>query len=476
MGRIITLVSEADYRAVNFKGAGGPNETYSNAIKFDRYSNYGTTDIGMYRLDYDIDKDIYHLVVFDAMPGQDNTVLTTTGTILASFDIINKSLELHANAKQMICEKTYSISGNVPIAKFVNMILNNHTNEIAAKNVFKMLRGISYFNNNAFYNILAYYNDIQSIEKLGEKFMDSISNDDFVLNTDVRERHKALNLPKQVVQFIESIQFGTNSYRTGHAAYLKCFQTMMRDDGNELIAIVDYLKMYEKLSKKIPNQNGGSWNGVASPGNEFDLLEKLGQIKTKRPDLDLRKVLNYLVKQHFMQLFESGYANPKFDPIRFAATIPSRMANIYNDYLNMDPVELFPQDLYKSHNVLAIEAKINLDENEIAKFNEYGTMLSHRYNMSVDQYNFVVPTDYTEFVRIGKTFMNCLPTCGKAFYSGLCDIVFIYDGDEKTPKYAIELDAHAQVVQAKTLRDMDISDEGVLTVIDKYVTKLAKAK
>jgi hypothetical protein len=94
--------------------------------------------------------------------------------------------------------------------------------------------------------------------------------------------------------------------------------------------------------------------------------------------------------------------------------------------------------------------------------------------MSVGTYNFVVPTDYTEFVRIGKTFMNCLPTCGKAFYNGMCDIVFIYDGAEKTPKYAIELDCHAQVVQAKTIRDMDISDEDVLIAIDKYVNKLAK--
>ena len=471
---IITLVSEADYRAVQFKGIGGTSEIYANSIKFDRYGSYGSTDTGMYRLDYDVDNNIYHLAVFDAMPGADNTLISTTGTIIASFDANTKKLELHKDARDFIGSKTYSISGNVPIAKFVNLILNNHENEIAGKNVFKLLRNISYFNNNAFYNILAYYEDIQFIEKLGEKFLDSISNDDFVLNTDVRERHKALNLPKQVVQFIESIDFGSNGYRSGHSQYLKAFQSMMKDDGNELIAIVDYLKMYEKLSKKIPNQNGGSWNGAAAPGNELDLLEKLGNIKTLKPELDLRKVLNYLVKQHFLQLFESGYANPKFDPIRFAATIPSRIAGIYYDYLKMDPVELFPQDLYKSHNVLSIEAKIDLNEQEIAKFNEYGTMLSGKYNMTVGNYNFVVPTDYAEFVRIGKTFMNCLPTCGKAFYSGMCDIVFIYHGTEETPKYAIELDCHANVVQAKTTRDMDISDEIVLTAIDKYVTKLTK--
>lgn len=475
---MITLISEADYKFINFKGVGGTTATHSNAITFDRYRHYGiTTDTSMYRLDYDVDNNIYYLVIFDAMPGKDNTLMSTKGTVVASFNATDKKMTLHENAKDLIGTTPHAISGNIPIMKFVNLVLFNHANEIAGKNVFKLLKGISYFNDNAFYNILAYYDDIQFIEKLGAKFIDSISNDDFVLNTDVRERHKALNLPKQVVQFIESIDCNNKSnYRTGHAQYLKAFQSMMKDDGNELIAIVDYLKMYEKISKKIPNQNGGCWNSAANPGTEIDLLEKLGEIKNKRPDLDLRKVLNYLVKQHFLQLFETGYANPKFDPIRFAVTIPSKMASIYNDYLNMDPLELFPQDLYKSHNVLAIEAKIELNEQEIAKFNEYGTMLSHRYNMSVDQYNFVVPTDYTEFVRIGKTFMNCLPTCGKAFYSGLCDIVFIYDGNEQTPKYAIELDAHAQVVQAKTLRDMDISDEGVLTVIDKYVTKLAKAK
>ena len=147
---IITLVSEADYRSVNFKGVGGANETYSNAIKFDRYGNYGTTDAGMYRLDYDVDNNIYHLAIFDAMPGSDNTLISTTGTVIASFNATDKTMKLHENAKDLIGAKTYSISGNVPIAKFVNIILNNHENEIAGKNVFKLLRGISYFNNNAF--------------------------------------------------------------------------------------------------------------------------------------------------------------------------------------------------------------------------------------------------------------------------------------------------------------------------------------
>ena len=77
---IITLVSEADYRAVQFKGIGGTSEIYANSIKFDRYGNYGSTDTGMYRLDYDVDNNIYHLAVFDAMPGADNTLISTTGT------------------------------------------------------------------------------------------------------------------------------------------------------------------------------------------------------------------------------------------------------------------------------------------------------------------------------------------------------------------------------------------------------------
>ena len=473
MGKIITLISEADYRTVSFKSISGVAGYHGNSVKWDRY--YGSsTSSKMYRIDYDIDENIHHLVIFDAMPSKNFRLEETVGDVVASFDATNKTLTVADNAKELINSDVQVVHSNVPIVKFVGFICHNHSNQIAGDNVLTLLKTLSNFNNNALYNLLVYYDEIQFIEKLGEKFIESIGKDDFVLNTDTRERHKALNLPKQVVQFIEGIKVDKSHYRSGYADYLRAFQSMMKDDGNEVIAIVDYLKMYEKLSKKIPNQNGGSWNGAAAPGSEYELLEALGKISKMRPELDLRKVLNYLVKQHFLQLFESGYANPKFDPIRFAATIPSRMAKIYCDYLNMDPVEIFPQDLYKSHNVLAIEAKINLDEQEQAKFNEYGLMLAARYNMSIGDYNFVVPTDYPEFVRIGKTFMNCLPTCGKAFYNGMCDIVFIYDGAEQTPKYAIELDCHAQVVQAKTIRDMDISDENVLLAIDKYVNKLAK--
>jgi hypothetical protein len=171
-------------------------------------------------------------------------------------------------------------------------------------------------------------------------------------------------------------------------------------------------------------------------------------------------------------MFKVGYSNANHDPIRFAATIPSRMAGIYYDYLKMKPVELFPQDLYKSHNILALESKIVITDDEAEKFNEYGTMLASKYNMNVDDYRFEVPTDYRKFVDIGKTFMNCLPTCGPAFYNGRCDIVFIYGKNDEVPKYAIELDAYADVVQAKTTRDMDISDVEVLKAIDKYVGKL----
>jgi hypothetical protein len=140
----------------------------------------------------------------------------------------------------------------------------------------------------------------------------------------------------------------------------------------------------------------------------------------------------------------------------------------------MNPTEIFAQDLYKSHNVLAKECKLSPTAEEIEMFAAYSNLLGASINKTIKDYTFVVPTDYKEFIRIGKTFMNCLPTCGKAFYSGMCDIVFIYKDGEDTPKYALELDAYRDVVQAKTIRDLDITDEEVLKAIDAYVTVLQK--
>jgi hypothetical protein len=47
------------------------------------------------------------------------------------------------------------------------------------------------------------------------------------------------------------------------------------------------------------------------------------------------------------------------------------------------------------------------------------------------------------------------------------------DGED-TPKYALEINAYGDVVQAKTIRDLDISDEDVLKAIAEYVKELKK--
>ena len=191
------------------------------------------------------------------------------------------------------------------------------------------------------------------------------------------------------------------------------------------------------------------------------------------PEIDLRKLLKYLIKQQFWRKHsEDDYV----DCARFALEIPSVLARIYYDYLKLGAVDLFPQQLYKSHNVLSLEADIKFTEKEKIRFAEYGTLLGKELDRTVNDFMFTVPKDYDEFVRIGKTFQNCLPTCGDSFYRGLCDIVFIYKEGEEIPKYAIELNKDGLLVQAKTTRDLDISDEAVLKAIEIFERQVAKER
>ena len=247
---------------------------------------------------------------------------------------------------------------------------------------------------------------------------------------------------------------------------------MMTGDGNELIEVIHILEMYAAIGKKIPNKASGNYGSAASPGSEFTLIETLGEIKEIEPSIDCRKLIGYLAKQQMLQFYDNGWSNSNFDPIRFSVTVPSRLAEIYRDYIKMKPVELYPQDLYKSHNVVAIESKIEITEEAAIRFKEYGESLASAYDRKIDNFIFKVPTNYKEFVETGKEFMNCLPTCGEAFMNGLCDIVFIYRNGEKIPKYAIELDKQLQVVQAKTIRDLDIEENDVLEAISSFVKEI----
>ena len=466
----ICVISDADWNAISSgdKISVGVHETER------RYYRSNEADgVKMHRAELD-GEDLY-LVEYSAFADSHGGIEERDSRDIAIFHGDDASLEL-LDGFEEIKENT-SGSNIMALPYFVRHICMHHNDEIAGKNVFAMMRKQQLLTVIGCVNLMKYYDHVVSIEKLGTSFIQSINSEEFSINTEARDRHRTLNLPKQVLAYIEAeAAAAANNYwrRNVSTELLTAFQKIMTGDANEVIEIINILHQFEKVGKKIPNKASGNYGSAASPGDPHELIKHLAEIKTIRPDMDCRKVINYLIKQQFLQLYEVGYSNASFDPIRFSVTVPSRLAGIFEDYLKMNPTELFPQDLYKSHNVLAIEAKINISEEDAKKFRNYGTSLASFYNMEVKNYRFEVPTDYAKFVEIGKTFMNCLPTCGKAFYSGLCDIVFIYGNGDEIPKYAIELNSRAQVMQAKTTRDLDIEDESVLQAIESYVDEIAK--
>ena len=137
-----------------------------------------------------------------------------------------------------------------------------------------------------------------------------------------------------------------------------------------------------------------------------------------------------------------------------------------------NPVNEWPQNLYKAHNVAAIEAKaITLDDEGKRKFSEYGSKLN-KYKYANNTFTVEAPESYDKFITIGKHFQNCLPVCGELFMSGKCDIYFVYRNEcRDIPYCAIELSKAGDIIQAKKVHDADVDDEETLQFIREYLGK-----
>lgn len=466
---IVTLFDELETTA--FTSSGRDREIVIGKSVVTLTRNWNLT-ANILVLKMDVDENIYILSSKDAnLIGND--IVCNNEKEIARFLCCEQKLILKDEFENIPSYKS-SLSSSYPAMKFLSIAMNMHQNAIAGQKVFQMLRMVN-LNNDGYYNMMKHYDLVQQVEKLGSKLITTINNKDFQL-IDASKRHQVCKVPKQVMEYIDNLKIDTSRWSAKElpSRYLAAFQSCMGDDANEVIALIEYFNLVDALMKKIPAKQSSWYSSAAAPGDSLDYLCRLGEVRARHPEIDLRKLNQYLIKQQFIQIFaKPQWSGSNANPIRFMVTIPSFMAKIYVDYLNMNPTNLFPQDLYKSHNALSIECKIKISAEDAAKFEEYGTTLAARYNMQIGDYSFVVPTDYSKFVEIGKTFMNCLPTCGPAFMNGYCDIVFIYGKDEKIPKYVLEL-KDTTIVQAKTVHDLDITDEAIIETIDKYVTKLSE--
>lgn len=466
----IRIVSNTDYICYAHNNHQTRVETrYSNGI--DLYRTGWQNQRG-YLLEYDVDDAIYVLSEYEVgIRTEEDRRVDEIGMVeIAKFYMTQQKLEILVQEKIDEMGSNYSSAAMLPVFMFLKVAYNNAENGICGQKVWELFVRIATNLPNAYKNMVLYYDHMESLEKLGVSMFFTIGKQDFQIQTDVSERHKVLSVPKQVLAYIDSDQDATTYNRE---TYIDAFRSMSNVDPNELIAVIDYFKLYDQITKKISHKYKTYNYGSIGNGCKSTLVCCFAEIKKLRPDIDLRKLLNYLIKQQFWRWHSSSNCNVS-DCERMAIEIPSTIAGIYRDYLKLGPTDLFPQHLQKSHNVLAIESKIVFSNEEKQKFAEYGIQLAKELDRDVDGFVFSVPTDYDEFVRIGKTFQNCLPSCGDSFYRGMCDIVFIYRAREDTPKYAIELNKQRLLVQAKTTRDLDITDADVLKAIEKYERMIQK--
>jgi hypothetical protein len=360
------------------------------------------------------------------------------------------------------------ISNSPTLTMFMKMILDSHPDKVPAMKIWDLLRRKSLINTYTLANVLKYYDNIVLIEKLGENLIKNIDQEQCVLN-DTSERHKMLGVPKWALTWIDN-KIKSDEISSYQAQdMIEHFKIIAENDPNQLKAMFDYLEDYEVVMRKIPANNGHSYWHSNTSGSVTELFGNIAKAK-KISNLDARRILNYLIVQNFRQLYNDSNRG---DPIRYAITLPSKLASTYCDYLTMAPENPFPQDLLRAHNVAAHEANLaewSADEKE--RFAHYGEMLGKKYDMAIDKYYFEVPKNYDEFIKVSKTFMNCLPHCANAFVNGLCNILFIYEDRTKFPRYAIEIGRNNDLIQAKTIHDLDISDVPVLEALDKYLDKI----
>lgn len=312
-------------------------------------------------------------------------------------------------------------------------------------------------------NLCLYYNNMEAIEALGENLFGTMANEDFQLETEKDERHKMLGLPKRVSNYVAN-----NGSDWQKNEMIKHFKSIIRNDPNEIIEIVEYLEAQEE-TKNVVSQ--GYHHTLL--GNPVELLNQFSQIRKLNESLDLRRVLNYCIKQRMHRPYNDSRTSSK-NSFRYMLSIPSEEAKKLADYLKTNPSDPFPQNLYRTHNVTMLEIDAKVCKGDAEKFAEYGRVLSQSHNCEINGYRFEVPTDYQRFLEIGKEFKNCLPLCGSAFLSGLCDIVFGWKDNDLFPTFALETNPQGFVVQAKKKHDIDVSEENDWKVIEKYESWLVQ--
>ena len=426
-----------------------------------------------FKLEYDTEQNSYILsVVILTVDGIFVRELKESQKICARFLDTTSTMEVVDKDSLIRCAELSSFT-SIVLAKFFKVAYDAAKNPQCAKHIEEMYYNMNgYANSTILANLIIHYNNMDAIEAIGESMLCALDSKEFELSTTFGKRHQILGLPKKITSWIAKTQSDYSK-----SVFTSEFQKMMRDDPNELIAIVDYLDMQqEKLIKIIKK---GKRKAEYSPldGSSLELVSALSKIREVDDSLDLRRVLNYCVKQKLLQSHNknvTGIGNG----FRYLVAIPSAQAKTYADYLKTSPKEKFPSNLVKAHNAAMLEIEISPTEEDIQKFKAYGENLSkthnHEYKKDDKVFHFKVPTNYEEFLEIGRMFQNCLPLCGSSFFSGLCDIVFVYENDDTIPKYALETDKMGFVSQAKQKHDLDIEEEFAMQAVIHYERWLIK--
>jgi hypothetical protein len=280
------------------------------------------------------------------------------------------------------------------------------------------------------------------IKNLGlDFFITNIRSSEFELKN-AKKLHRAIELPKQVLDFIKKYNFPN----------LLCnLKLLANDDSNQVIYLTDW---YETLLK---------YKNMKSASSDFDsFVNLLGEVKNKFEQVDLFRLLPYLISQRvwYEPIVEDKFCIP-YDELR-----------TYRDYVNLGghKVDPYPSCLISAHNIAVRNKNILLDEEICRRFEEVVEKYKDlEWTDPSGKYIIKAPVKASDFIDEGNALHHCLATYIELVANGQENVMFLRSArkpDESLVTFAFDEDYNA--IEVKEIFNVEVEDPEILDVLKKW--------
>lgn len=300
------------------------------------------------------------------------------------------------------------------------------------------------------------------ISSLGkELFVRQIIDAPLELNI-ARKTRQIIQIPDKVLTFIKDKSPRNNM--------IPAFKTLCENDPNVGIFIVDYLCSLENIKgfRKFTLEEPDALN------IGMNVVKILAEIKEKVKDIDIPKLLKYLIKQRVFYYWNEFQPVHSWGSSRTLMTTlfwpPESEAREYRDYINMmmranqnlDAIDLFPHNLNYAHAIAA--RNVNILDNDFLRqsYCEAVKGLS-AFEYTRGKFLMTYPKTINELVFEGNYLDHCVATYATDIAEKTTRVFCIRRVSEpNVPVATLELSNDNKIVQLKEAKDMDVTDPEII--------------